>query len=109
MKKLGVLQSIWNHLRVAWRLFRDERVPLWTKAIPVLAVIYLISPLDFLPDIVPVLGQLDDLTVILLGLQLFERMAPEWVVREHQNDLGVETSDSIDVPTIITGDEKPKR
>ena len=53
---LGVVRD----LRLAWRLFRDPAVPLWTKAIPVLSLGYVLWPLDFLSDSLLGLGQLDD-------------------------------------------------
>jgi uncharacterized membrane protein YkvA (DUF1232 family) len=62
--------------RLALRLIREPAVPLVAKAVPVLAVMYLIWPLDFLPDIFPVLGQLDDLGVVLAALEIFLRLSP---------------------------------
>ncbi len=58
-------------LRRAWSLLLDKRVPFWTKLIPALSVVYLISPIDLLADPVLGLGQLDDLAVLWLGLRLF--------------------------------------
>lgn len=54
-----------RELRLLRRLLLDERVPLWQKAIPVAAALYLVSPLDLIPDVLPVIGQLDDLAVLL--------------------------------------------
>jgi uncharacterized membrane protein YkvA (DUF1232 family) len=59
-------------------------VPLLTKALPVLAAFYVISPLDFVPDVVPVLGQLDDLGLLLLTLELFLRFCPPAAVAFHR-------------------------
>lgn len=61
---------------------RDPRVPIWTKAVPVLALLYVISPIDFLPDLVPGLGQLDDIGIALAAMRLFESLAPADVVGE---------------------------
>src|ERR1700737_3253345 len=44
---------------------------------------YVVLPIDLIPDFVPVLGQLDDLAVVLLGLDLFIRSAPPDIVEEH--------------------------
>jgi uncharacterized membrane protein YkvA (DUF1232 family) len=76
------LQDLVRQGRLAWRLLTDKRVPILVKSIPALAVVYLVSPLDFVPDVFPVLGQLDDLAVMLLALRLFIEMAPPEIVSE---------------------------
>ncbi|SEM63765.1 Protein of unknown function [Stigmatella aurantiaca] len=43
---------------------RDDRVPLWKKLTGVLAVLYFLSPVDLIPDVLPLLGWLDDLGVL---------------------------------------------
>jgi uncharacterized membrane protein YkvA (DUF1232 family) len=72
------------HLRLTMRLLREPRVPLLTKAFPVLAALYVISPLDFVPDLLPVLGQADDVAVILMALQAFLKLCPAAVVDFHR-------------------------
>ena len=77
-----------DNLRLVGRLVGDNRVPSWLKiVIPVLVAIYFISPIDILPDVIPGLGQLDDIAVILLGIKLFIDMSPADVVRQHLDDL----------------------
>lgn len=73
-----------DRVLLTWRLFKDPRVPIWQKAIPVLIFAYVVSPLDLIPDLLLGLGQLDDLTLILGGLRLFESVAPKEVVAEHR-------------------------
>lgn len=74
----------WRDAKVAWRLLRDPRVPPATKLVPLASVIYLVWPLDLLTDAWPLLGQLDDLGVLLLGLRLFLRLAPAHLVADHR-------------------------
>ncbi len=62
---------------------RDGRVRARQKLILVGIAGYLVLPLDLIPDFIPVVGQLDDLAVVLLGLDLFTRGAPQAVVQEH--------------------------
>ena len=59
----------------AWQLFASGQVPMALKLIPVLAALYVLSPLDFLPDVVPIAGQLDDVAILLIGLKLFTQLA----------------------------------
>lgn len=72
----GLLRTLLSHLRVALRLVRDPSVPWLVKAVPLLTGLYVISPLDFVPDLLPVVGQLDDLSIILLGLETFLKLCP---------------------------------
>jgi uncharacterized membrane protein YkvA (DUF1232 family) len=80
----SLLRTLVSHVRLTVRLLREPGVPLLTKAFLVLAAIYLISPLDFVPDFLPVLGQLDDLGVILLSLEAFLKLCPAGVVEFHR-------------------------
>jgi uncharacterized membrane protein YkvA (DUF1232 family) len=81
--RVGTWAQFVRQIRLVWRLLRDGRVSPWTKLLIPLTVAYLIFPLDFIPDFIPGLGQLDDLGIILLGLWLFVSLAPKAVVQEH--------------------------
>jgi len=85
---LAWLQDMARQARLAWRLFWDRRVPLWTKLIPPAALGYVLFPIDIVPDVALGLGQLDDIAVLLLGVKLFIELAPSDVVREHLLALG---------------------
>ncbi len=94
-----MLQVVINELRLTWRLIRDPRVPMWTKIIPFAGLIYVLSPLDLIPDVLIGLGQLDDLGVILAGLRLFQTFSPAYVVDEHRAALEGDTqAEVIDAP-----------
>jgi uncharacterized membrane protein YkvA (DUF1232 family) len=47
---------------------------------------YLIFPVDLLPDFIPVLGQLDDLAILALGIKLFIELSPKDIVREYRGE-----------------------
>jgi len=66
--------------RLVCRLVRDRRVPLAAKLIIPLLVLYLMSPIDLIPDFIPVLGYLDDLLVLMLAVWAFARLAPPGIV-----------------------------
>ena len=73
--------------RLYWRLFRDRRVPILPKALLVLMLVYVVSPIDVIPDFIPVIGEMDDVAVVLSGLWLFIRLCPPEVVREMAHDI----------------------
>ena len=83
--RLGLLRSLVSHLRLVLRLIREPRVPLLTKALLFAAGLYLISPLDFMPDVLPLLGQVDDLVIVLVALQLFVHVCPAPAVTFHRD------------------------
>jgi uncharacterized membrane protein YkvA (DUF1232 family) len=85
---LAWVQEAARQVRLAWRLFWDQRVPVWTKLIPPIALGYVLVPIDLVPDVALGLGQLDDLAVVLLGLKLFIELSPPDVVRDHLRALG---------------------
>jgi uncharacterized membrane protein YkvA (DUF1232 family) len=78
-----LLKTLLTHARLAFRLVREPRVPLLVKAMPFLAIVYVISPLDFIPDVLPVLGEIDDLVIVLTALQVFLRLCPADAVQFH--------------------------
>jgi uncharacterized membrane protein YkvA (DUF1232 family) len=82
-----------NQLRLAWRLIRDERVSALKFALPALIALYVLSPVDTIPDFLLGLGQIDDLGVITVGLmimaRLIPRLSPGHVVDEHVRDMGM--------------------
>ncbi|HEU0183699.1 MAG TPA: YkvA family protein [Blastocatellia bacterium] len=83
----GVLREaatlIPNFLKLLYRLFKDARAPLAEKALLAGTIIYVVSPLDFIPDLLPFIGQVDDLYLVaLVVLRLLSR-TNEQVLREH--------------------------
>jgi uncharacterized membrane protein YkvA (DUF1232 family) len=72
-----------NLVALLFRLLKDVRVPLAEKALLVAAIVYFISPLDFIPDVLPFVGQIDDIYLIALTLVRLASRADERVLREH--------------------------
>jgi len=88
----GAVAEILERGRLVWRLMQDERVPTWLKVgVPLVVALYFLSPVDLIPDFILGLGQLDDIGVILLGMALFIRLAPQLVVDEHRHRLNQQT------------------
>jgi uncharacterized membrane protein YkvA (DUF1232 family) len=71
------------YVRLVWALLRDPRVPPTRKGLLVLLAAYLVNPFDLIPDFIPIIGQLDDIAVTLLVLDVFIHSAPKEVVAEH--------------------------
>ena len=82
-ERVNVVVSVINRLRLVGRLFIDPRVPIYLKLVPIASVAYALMPFDVIPDVIPVLGQLDDLGVVILAIEAFVMMAPQDVVQEH--------------------------
>jgi uncharacterized membrane protein YkvA (DUF1232 family) len=68
-----------RYARLAWALARDPRVSRVRRAAVLAAAGYVVSPIDFVPGIIPVLGQLDDLLVALAAIRFaLDGLKPEW-------------------------------
>jgi uncharacterized membrane protein YkvA (DUF1232 family) len=63
---------------------RDRRVPWYAKVAAACVVAYAASPIDLVPDFIPVLGYLDDLLILPAGILLVRRMIPPVVLAEHR-------------------------
>jgi uncharacterized membrane protein YkvA (DUF1232 family) len=68
----------------AWLAARDLRTPWYARAFGLLITAYALSPIDLIPDFIPVLGLLDDAVLIPLGIWLFVKLLPEGVFAEHR-------------------------
>lgn len=86
-KRLSLLTGLMKQLQLVWLLFRDNRVSAWAKSVLPISLLYLVSPIDFVPDVILGLGQLDDFGVILLGMTLFVKLCPPDIVRQYLDQL----------------------
>ena len=66
----GPMVKIWDKVQVLWRFIKDPEVAWGKKATAVGSLIYLVSPLDAVPDFIPAAGLLDDVAVILFVAQM---------------------------------------
>jgi uncharacterized membrane protein YkvA (DUF1232 family) len=65
---------------------RDRRVPWYAKLVAGCVVAYALSPIDLIPDFIPVLGYLDDLILLPLGIALAVRLIPPDLLEEHRQE-----------------------
>lgn len=79
----NLLMFLPNMVMLTGRLMVDSRVPRTERALFAAALIYAVIPFDFLPDMIPFLGQVDDLFLISLTLLRLIDRSDDTVVREH--------------------------
>ena len=72
-----------NMVKLLGRLLKDARVPTAEKALFVAAIVYVISPIDFIPDVFPFIGQVDDIYMVALSLLRMINRTDDRIVREH--------------------------
>ena len=81
-------QSLARRIRIeshtVWLAARDPRTPLFAKLVGLLIAAYALSPIDLIPDFIPVLGLLDDAVLIPAGVWLFARLVPPELMAEHR-------------------------
>lgn len=112
-RNLSWWRQMLEQLRLAWNLLRDGRMPLLYKLIPIITLAYVISPIDIIPDMFVGLGMLDDLGIFMLGISLFNSLAPGEVALEHLYRLRGGKGDYVPSPPTnassedITQDESP--
>lgn len=64
---------------------RDPRVPWYAKALAIAVAGYALSPIDLIPDFIPVLGYLDDIIIVPLGITLVLKLIPHDIMVEHRD------------------------
>lgn len=75
-----------SSIRLIWKLLTDSRVPFWIRIALPLALLYVISPIDILPDFIPVMGRVDDIIAIVAGIMILLKLAPKKVVNQYKKD-----------------------
>jgi uncharacterized membrane protein YkvA (DUF1232 family) len=75
-------RTLRRETRVVYLAILDRRTPWYAKALGGCVVAYALSPIDLIPDPIPVIGYLDDLIVVPLGVMLMRRLIPQDVLAE---------------------------
>lgn len=65
--------------------YRDPRVPWYAKCVAICVVAYAFSPIDLIPDFIPILGYLDDLIIVPLGIIIALKLIPQTIIEEYRN------------------------
>jgi uncharacterized membrane protein YkvA (DUF1232 family) len=84
----SIILKLPQYLRLSWRLMWDTRTPAHLKLWVLLATIYAISPLDFIPDFfLPLVGYGEDLVLVILSLRHLIQNSPPDLVTEHAKEM----------------------
>lgn len=81
-------RSIKRDVVALWIAARDPRVPWYAKALAAAVAAYALSPIDLIPDFIPVLGYLDDLVIVPAGILLTVRLIPAELMVEFRAEAG---------------------
>jgi uncharacterized membrane protein YkvA (DUF1232 family) len=81
------------YARLLLALVRDGRIPTAHKALVALALGYVASPIDLVPEWIPIVGVLDDVAVLVLALDAFIDSVPEELLQEKLADLGIDPAE----------------
>ena len=95
---IGKLVPLGNRARLAtrllalWKLVRHPDTPRAPKIIALLVLAYAVSPIDLIPDFIPVLGLLDDVILLPLGIALAVKLTPRhlWLARVAEAEQGAD-------------------
>ena len=77
-------QALKRDVLALWIAARDGRTPLVAKLVAATVAAYAFSPIDLIPDVIPVLGYLDDLLILPLGIWLAIRLIPAELMAEYR-------------------------
>ena len=64
---------------VVWLIAKDKRTPILVKFLALIIAAYALSPIDLIPDFIPILGYLDDIIIVPLGLLLVMKLTPQYI------------------------------
>jgi uncharacterized membrane protein YkvA (DUF1232 family) len=79
-------KSLKRDVVALWLAARDHRVPWPAKAVAGMVAAYALSPIDLIPDFIPILGYLDDLVIVPLGILWAIRLVPAALMQEFRQE-----------------------
>jgi uncharacterized membrane protein YkvA (DUF1232 family) len=85
-------KSLKRDIVALWLAARDRRVPWYAKAMAGAVAAYALSPVDLIPDFIPVLGYLDDLIIVPLGILLAVKLIPPEIMAELRTEAALRAS-----------------
>lgn len=83
MEKLKVkVNSLKKESYVLYLVYKDTRVPLWKRFFLAIVIGYAFCPIDLIPDFIPILGYLDDIILVPIGISFALRLIPDEILAE---------------------------
>lgn len=84
-----IIYFIPQFAKLYWMIFKDKRTPIYLKLLLVFALIYFVSPMDIIPEIIlPGFGLIDDALLLVIAFKYFIKLAPGKVVEEYVKQVG---------------------
>lgn len=77
-------KNLKSNISLLYYCYLDKKTPWYAKALIILTISYAMSPIDLIPDFIPVLGYLDDLLLIPLGIALSYKLIPKEIIEENK-------------------------
>ncbi len=103
-ERTGILRTLVERAILTWKLFWDGRVSLGPKMIPLLALIYVVSPIDLFPELLAgPLGMVDDVGALVAALGLFIQVSPPDVVQEHLREMRARFYRRLEDDNVVEG------
>jgi uncharacterized membrane protein YkvA (DUF1232 family) len=94
------IRHFFKQFRILRRAFLHPQVPWHAKAVAGCAVLYIVSPIQLIPNFIPVIGQMDDVLVVSLGLKYLRRNVPQSVLDECEGGVRSRHVPKILEPTV---------
>lgn len=104
-KEPGFWRELQDQARLLYFLLRDPDVPVYLKVIPFIPLVYVFWPADLLPDIFPIVGQIDDLTALLIGARIFVHLSPPDIVARYRAALNAGDEAALKKQIVIAGED----
>jgi uncharacterized membrane protein YkvA (DUF1232 family) len=80
------VRRFFKQFRIIRRALRHPKVPWYAKAVAGCAVLYVFSPIQLIPNFIPIIGQMDDVLVVSMGIRFLRRFVPKNILDDCEND-----------------------
>jgi uncharacterized membrane protein YkvA (DUF1232 family) len=101
----SIVRDFLMRVKLIWALIKDVRISPFLKAIPIVGVLYLIMPIDFVSELaLPIVGELDDAAVLWLTSYVFLELCPPEIIMQHVKalmpDAAGQADDVVDAESV---------
>lgn len=88
-------RTVKRDVHALWLAARDKRTPWYAKLLALIIAAYALSPIDLIPDFIPVIGYLDDIVIVPLGVLLVVRLIPPELMQEYRETAASATNQPV--------------